>query len=52
MKHKGTFDTTIKSWLSAMQKAGRIKPGGKLVFIDKQTGAPVPSTPSSTIPNQ
>lgn len=38
----GTFDTSIKSWLSAMSKASKIKPGGKLVFINKKTGSAVP----------
>lgn len=35
----GTFDTSIKAWLAAMEKAKRIKPGGKLVFVNKKTGA-------------
>lgn len=34
-----TFDTTIKAWLAAMEKAKRIKPGGRLLFINKKTGA-------------
>jgi hypothetical protein len=38
----GTFDTSIKSWLSAMSKASKIKPGGKLVFLNKKTGSAVP----------
>lgn len=42
----GIFNTPIKNWLAAMQKAKRIQPGGKLVFLNKQTGAPVPPTQS------
>lgn len=34
----GTFDTSIKAWLTAMTKAQKIKPGGKLLFINKRTG--------------
>ena len=37
----GTFDTSIKAWLQAMQKAQKIKPGGKLLFINQQTGQAV-----------
>lgn len=37
----GTFDTSIKAWLNAMKKAGHIKPGGKLMFINKRTGTVV-----------
>jgi hypothetical protein len=29
-----------------MQKAGKIKPGGKLVFINRHTGTAVPTTQS------
>lgn len=36
---KGTFDTSIRAWLAAMEKARRIKPGGRLLFINKRTGA-------------
>lgn len=39
----GTFDTSIKEWLKAMEKAKRIKPGGRLVFVNKKTGAAVTS---------
>jgi hypothetical protein len=34
----GTFDTSIKAWLAAMQKAKKIKPGGKLMFINTKQG--------------
>lgn len=27
--------TPISKWLKAMQKMGKIKPGGKLMFIDR-----------------
>jgi len=37
-KSSGTFDTSIKAWLAAMEKAKRIKPGGRLLFINKKTG--------------
>ena len=36
----GTFDTSIKAWLAAMEKAKRIKPGGRLLFINKKSGQP------------
>lgn len=37
----GTFDTSIREWLKAMEKAKKIKSGGKLVFINKRTGAAI-----------
>lgn len=37
-KSKAIFDTTIKAWLAAMEKAGRIKPGGRLLFINRRNG--------------
>jgi len=42
----------IKAWLQAMQKAGKIKPGGRLVFINKRTGSAVPiqQNPDNTLP--
>lgn len=39
-KDSGTFDTSIKAWLAAMEKAKRIKPGGRLLFVNKKTGQP------------
>lgn len=37
-----TFDTSIRAWLAAMDKAGRIKRGGRLVFVNRHTGSAVP----------
>lgn len=43
-KH-GTFDTSIRAWMVAMEKAKKIKSGGKLVFINKKTGKVVAGLP-------
>jgi hypothetical protein len=48
---QGTFDTSIKAWLSAMEQAKRIKPGGKLVFINRATGTAVPITQKASPDN-
>lgn len=31
-----TLDTPIAKWLKAMHKNGKIKSGGKLVFVDRK----------------
>lgn len=41
LPHDGTFDTSIREWLKAMEKAKKIKSGGKLVFVNKKTGVVV-----------
>jgi hypothetical protein len=33
---KTVIDTPIAKWLHAMKKAGKIKSGGKLVFVDRK----------------
>jgi len=43
-----TFDTTIKAWLQAMNKAKKLKPGGRLVFVNKKTGSAVPMAGAGT----
>lgn len=35
---KETYDTSIKAWLKAMEKAKKIESGGRLVFVNKRTG--------------
>jgi hypothetical protein len=47
MPAQGTFDTSIKAWLHAMAQAKKIKPGGRLVFINKKTGQAVPTKQAS-----
>ena len=42
------LDSTIKSWLSAMNKAKKIKPGGKLVFVNKKSGSALPLPQAET----
>lgn len=39
--NKGVFDTSIKAFLQAMQKAKKIKPGGRLVPVNRRNGAVV-----------
>jgi hypothetical protein len=38
----GEMNTALKGWLSAMKKSGKIKSGGKLLFINRKTGTAVP----------
>jgi hypothetical protein len=38
----GAMNTALSGWLSAMKKSGKIKSGGKLLFINRKTGTAVP----------
>jgi hypothetical protein len=38
----GAMNTALRGWLSAMKKSGKIKAGGKLLFVNRKTGTAVP----------
>lgn len=49
-RNSGTFDTSIRQWLDAMQKAKKIQPGGKLLFVNKRTGQAIQTKGSAPAP--